>query len=116
MTRKASPVWLAAAMLLGAPHAARAQTPAAADDATARGRAAYVKGVQLSHDQQWGDALAAFQEAASLRDHPQVEVNIAYCERALGRYVAARRTLLAVLAQPTGLDATQLNDSRSYLA
>jgi hypothetical protein len=108
--------WLAVAGLLGAPHVARAQTPPAADDATARGRAAYVKGVQLSHDQQWGDALAAFQEAASLRDHPQVEVNIAYCERALGRYVAARKTLLAVLAQPTGLDATQINDSRSYLA
>ena len=52
------------------------------------GHAAYVRGVQLSHDQQWGDALTAFQEAASLRDHPIVEINIAYCERALGRYVA----------------------------
>jgi len=87
-----------------------------ADDVTSRAHAAYVHGVALSKDQQWGDALAAFQEAASLRDHPQVEVNIAYCERALGRYVAARKTLLAVLAQPTGLDATQLADSRSYLA
>jgi hypothetical protein len=108
-------VSLVAAFFSASAYDAGAQVPPPADDATARGRAAYLHGVQLSHDQQWGDALAAFQEAASLRDHPQVEVNIAYCERALGRYVAARKTLLAVLAQPTGLDATQINDSRSYL-
>jgi hypothetical protein len=72
--------------------------------------------VQLSHDQKWGEALAAFQEAAALRDHPIVEINIAYCQRALGRYVAARKTLLAVLAKPAELDATQVTDSRGYLA
>jgi hypothetical protein len=113
-------VWLAllaGALVIGGapPRDAAAQTTAAPDDVTARGRAAYVHGVQLTHDQQWGDALAAFQEAATLRDHPQVEVNIAYCQRALGRYVAARKTLLAVLVQPTGLDATQIAESRNYI-
>jgi hypothetical protein len=100
----------------GGVRSASAQTTPAVDDATARAHSAYVHGVQLTHDQQWGEALAAFQEAASLRDHPQVEINIAYCQRALGRYVAARKTLLAVLAKPTGLDPAQIDESKSHLA
>ncbi len=117
-------VWLglvvAAVAAASSPSLALAQAPArpaaAGDDATARGHAAYVRGVQLSHDQQWGEALVAFEEAAALRDHPLVRINIAYCQRALGRYVAARSTVLGVLAKPAGLDPAQLEDARNYLA
>ena len=117
LVRFVSLALLATALVtLGGVRFAAAQTPPSGDDATARGRAAYLHGVQLSHDQQWGDALAAFQEAAALRDHPIVEINVAYCQRALGHYVAARKTLLAVVAKPAELDATQTRDSRDYLA
>jgi hypothetical protein len=92
-----------------------AGTPPPADDATARGRAAYVRGLKLAHDEQWGDALAAFQEAAAARDAPVVEFNVGYCERALGRYVAARRTLQALAANPAGLDPSQVDDTKAYL-
>jgi hypothetical protein len=104
-----------AVLALGATNDAAAQSATSPDDVTARGHAAYVRGVQLSHDQQWGDALVAFEEAASLRDHPLVEMNIAYCQRALGHYVAARKTALGVLASPAGLDPHGLDDARSYV-
>jgi hypothetical protein len=85
------------------------------DDATARGRAAYQRGVALSKEQRWGDALSALQEAAAARDAPQVEFAIGYCERALGRAVAARRTFQGVVASPGTLDASQLEDAKGYL-
>ena len=99
-------------------HATTPATPpaGATDDATARGRAAYLRGVKLSKEEQWGDALTALQEAAAARDAPVVQFAIAYCERALGRHVAARRTLQTVVAEPTGLDPSQIEDARAYLA
>jgi hypothetical protein len=98
-----------------------AQAPAAgaaptSDDATTRGRNAILRGQKLAQDEQWGDALAAFQEAAAARDAPLVEWNIAYCERALGRYVAARQTLQVVVSNPAGLDPSQIGDAKAYLA
>jgi PEGA domain len=94
-----------------------APAPKAAEDpATARGREAAARGLKLVHEEQYGDALAAFQEAASLRDAPLLEYNIAYCERALGRYVAARRTLQGVTANPTGLDPDKIDDTKVQLA
>ena len=88
----------------------------AADDATARGRAAALRGIQLSKEEQWGDALAAFEEAAAARDTPLLQFYIAYCERALGRYVAARRTLQAMGTNTTGLDSSRVEDAKAYLA
>lgn len=88
----------------------------AQDDGTERGRQAFARGVQLVHDEHWGDALAQFEEAAVARDAPLVQFNIAYCQRALGRYVAARRSVLRVLADPKGLDPAQLDDAKAYLA
>jgi hypothetical protein len=85
-------------------------------EATERGHQAFVRGVELTRQEQWGDALTAFQEAAAARDAPRVEFNIAYCLRALGRYVAARKVLKRVLADPTGLDPSQIEDARAYLA
>ena len=108
---------LVAASLVAASSPVRAQPAApAADDATTRGRNAVLRGQQLARDEQWGDALAAFQEAAAARDAPLVQWNIAYCERALGRYVAARKTLQIVASDPTGLDPSQVDDTKAYLA
>jgi hypothetical protein len=117
--------WILAATLLaaapalagGRPSDAPAQPPPQpADPATERGRQAFVRGVELSRGEQWGEALAAFEEAAAARDAPIVQFNIAYCERALGRYVIARRTLQRVLRDPTGLTPFQLDDAKAYLA
>src|ERR1700722_1129456 len=110
-------VWmfLVASVALAAP--ARADRPATAgDDATERGRKAYVRGVDLARREEWGEALAAFEEAAAARDATLVEFNIAYCQRALGHYVAARRTIRAVLRDPTGLAPSQVEDSKAYAA
>jgi hypothetical protein len=89
---------------------------ATADDATDVGRKAFLRGVELSRREEWGEALGAFEEAAAARDAPLVEFNIAYCQRALGRYVAARRTLRTLLRDPTGLAGSQVEDAKTYLA
>lgn len=105
--------WLAGVILLSmCAHSALAQD----DAATERARQAYARGVQLSKDEHWGDALAQFEEAEAARDAALVRFNIGYCQRALGRYVAARHTLASVLANPAGLDPTQLDDAKSYAA
>jgi len=84
------------------------------DEATQRGREAYLRGVELSKKEQWGDALAAFEEAAEARNAPVVQYNIVVCQRALGRYVAASRTAAAVLAQPEGLASSQVEDLKAF--
>jgi hypothetical protein len=102
-----------------APSAPSAQgappTQPAPDDATTRGRNAAIRGQKLAKDEQWGDALAAFEEAAAARDAPLLQFYIAYCQRALGRYVAARRTLQGVSKDMTGLDPSQVDDTKAYL-
>jgi hypothetical protein len=102
--------------LLASGPALAGGAPRATDAATERGRQAYLRGVELSRGEQWGEALAAFEEAAAARDAPLVEFNIAYCERALGRYVLARRTLQRVLHDPMGLAPSQVDDAKAYLS
>lgn len=97
------------------PSPTAAPTSLPADDATTRAREAFLRGVQRSKDAQWGEALAAFEEAAAARDAPLVQYNIGFCQRALGRYVAARRTFRGVLANPEGLAATQVDDSKAFV-
>src|SRR5262249_36856342 len=81
---------------------------------TERGRQAYLRGVALAKAEQWGDALTAFEEAASARDAPLVQINIAYCQRALGHYLAAREVTTRVLANTTGLAPVQIEDAKAY--
>lgn len=112
---------LAAGLGLSAAHAAadEPKAPAGAasvDERTAKGRAAFALGVQRSKDAQWGEALAAFEDAAGARDAPIVQYNIGFCQRALGRYVAARRTFRRVLANTEGLGPTQIEDSKTFAA
>lgn len=101
------------------PAAVPADAPAAetpADEATRQGRDAFRRGVALARDEQWGDALVAFEEAAAARDAPIVRFNVAYCLRALGRYVAAREAVARVLADPAGLAPVQLEEAKAYAA
>src|SRR5262249_40741448 len=73
---------------------------AAADDPTERARTAFERGVALAQAEQWGEALAAFEEAAAARDHPRFEYDIGFCKRALGRYAAARLAFRRALRDP----------------
>lgn len=86
------------------------------ENATVRGRDAFQRGVDLSTDEKWADALAAFREAASARDHPRVEYNIAYCERALGHYAAAIAAWRLALRHPEALEADEVALAKEYLA
>ena len=86
------------------------------DDATRKGLEAYNRGFDLAKNEQWGDALASFEESARHRDAPLVQYNIAICQRALGRYVAARGTAKKVLAAPGSLSQSYVEDLQAYVA
>lgn len=75
--------------------------PAYADDKrdVEQARDAFVRGSELAKDAQWGAALASFERSAKLRPHAWTTYNIAVCERALGKYVRARRTFARALDQ-----------------
>src|SRR3954471_1195612 len=62
-------------------------------------REAFVQGAALARDAQWGAALASFARSARLRPHAWTTYNIAVCERALGKYVLARRSFAGALEQ-----------------
>lgn len=64
-------------------------------------REAFVRGSTLAKDAQWGAALASFERSAKLRPHAWTTYNIAVCERALGKYVRAKRTFERALAERT---------------
>jgi hypothetical protein len=74
------------------------EDPVSEDPATERGRQAFLQGTELARNEQWREALAAFERASALRAHPVVTYNIAFCERALGRYTRARHAFLAAVA------------------
>lgn len=71
---------------------------ARADD-TDQARELFRQGAALAKDTQWGAALAAFERSARLRPSAGTTYNIGVCERALGRYVRARRTLARALEE-----------------
>ena len=74
--------------------------PAAADtDVRANAKKAFQRGTGLVAEARWAEALTAFQEANDLVPHAVTIYNIGACERALGRYTAARRTFALALAE-----------------
>jgi len=85
-----------------APTPAQPASPPTNDptrDAEARraAGAAFQRGTKLVADAKWADALTAFEEAQSLSPHAITLFNVGACERALGRYAAARETFGAAL-------------------
>ena len=81
------------AMLVTAPIAR------ADDDPVSVARRRFIEGTDLVAKAQWADALAAFSDSAALHPHPTTTYNIGACERALGRYTRARRSLERALSE-----------------
>jgi hypothetical protein len=84
-------------------------------------RESFRLGTALARQQQWREALAAFERSATLRAHPSTTFNLGFCERALGRYTRARKffeqALHASDEGPTdGLPEDVREETRAYLA
>lgn len=54
-------------------------------------RQSFLQGVELSRQESWPAARAAFERSNSLRPHPVTIYNLAFCERALGQWTRAHR-------------------------
>jgi hypothetical protein len=70
----------------------------AQEDDVSQARALFTHGAELVQSAQWSEALASFEQSAAKRPHPITTYNIAQCERALGRYKAAREHFARSLA------------------
>ncbi|MEO8901685.1 MAG: hypothetical protein ABI488_07810 [Polyangiaceae bacterium] len=86
---RSSLVLCAVSALCSAPQAARAQGPAADNDAIKRARDQFSQALSLQTAGDWAGALAMLKEVAAVKPTPQVRFNIALCEERLGRVVAA---------------------------
>src|SRR5262245_51087209 len=75
---------------------------ALADDGKEEARAAFVLGTALVQETKWSEALAAFEKSFALVPHAVTLFNVGACERALGKYIQARRTLLRVRELDSG--------------
>lgn len=69
---------------------------------------------------QWAEALSSFEQSYAIIPNAITSLNIGVCERALGRYVRARRSLDRALAENESggghvLSATSIQDAKSYL-
>ena len=89
-----------------APASASATAPESPE--TAQARDEFVRGTDFVRKEQWAEALTAFEHAAKLRPHAVTTYNIGTCERALGRYTLARKTLRRALDENTAAGGTQL--------
>lgn len=89
--------------LVIAPSAAWADdappTDTSTDPSVVEARREFTEGARLVRQEQWGEALAAFERAAKLKPHPITTHNVAQCERAMGQYTRARRALLSALEE-----------------
>src|SRR5258705_8161610 len=104
---------------------ADAQTATPSADAThdpnvAEARTAFREATSLARQAQWGEALLAFERSSRLRPHTFTTYNIAYCERALGRYTRARKFLAKALAENearggAALSAEVVADAKKYI-
>jgi tetratricopeptide (TPR) repeat protein len=72
-----------------APASARAQAPAADNEALKKAREQFGQALALQTGGDWAGALALLKEVAAVKPTPQVRFNIALCEERLGRLVAA---------------------------
>jgi hypothetical protein len=86
------------------PRDARAQ-----DDAQlAAARTEFEKGATLAKSALWAEALAAFERSAKLRPHAVTTYNVGACQRAMGQYALARKTLQNALSQNAAAGGTEL--------
>ncbi len=91
--------------------------PVRADDVPAESadvtlaREEFIQGTALVKKAQWAEALAKFEHSAKLRPHAATTYNIGACQRAMGSYTLARKTLVRALAQNEAGGGTQLSES-----
>ncbi len=85
---------------------ARAEEPPRVAEARLR----FQEGAELVKRAAWAEALVAFEASAKLRPHVITLYNIAACQRALGHYTRARRTLRTAMA-PSSPEAGRLPDA-----
>jgi hypothetical protein len=80
---------------------------------------AFQRGTKFVGETKWAEALAAFEEAQVLVPHAITMFNVGVCERALGRYTAARATFEDALAEDaskrTVLPQRLRQDANGYL-
>jgi hypothetical protein len=89
---------------------------AAQGDARDEARGHYEAGIAHVERAEWREAHAEFVRAQELFASPHNVYNIGQCERALGRYVAARATFVRFLAIADGSQYDTLRESaRGYL-
>jgi hypothetical protein len=109
-----------AALLLGvgAPLPAAADeppvpitTPEDTDPAVVEARAQFVKGAERVARAEWPEALDAFERSQAKRPHAVTRYNMGVCERALGQYTRARRTLLQTLEDDRAAGGGQLSET-----
>ncbi len=89
------------------------------DDATetaASAREAFRRGTELARAAKWSDALAAFERSAELRPHAVTIYDIAFCERALGRYTRARKLFAKALLDHRARGAVELTENLATAA
>ena len=94
--------WLLPAVLLLATTDSRAQKaapakPPAAAAPNQEAKALFEKGLALSGESRWAEALEAFEASYKLAPVPVVQYNIAYNLRTLGRYVEAKQRLQSLI-------------------
>jgi hypothetical protein len=83
-------------------------------------RAEFVTATDHVKNARWGEALAAFERSAAIRPHALTTYNIGACERALGRYARARKTLTKALEADDASGARELprsfaDDARQWI-
>jgi tetratricopeptide (TPR) repeat protein len=88
------------ALLLALALASSSAAAAPKSTADRQARALFDQGVALSDEGKWAEALTAFQKSDALVPSATVRYNLAATQRALGRYVEAKRTLEGILADP----------------
>jgi len=111
-------ILLVAGTALGQPAVVPAADTIQAPAPSARERAEVLLGEGLRDvvAERWQEALDHFLEAQDLYASPLLVFNIGYCERALGRSVAAMGHLHSFLdAELTGLAATRREEAEGYL-
>jgi hypothetical protein len=76
-----------------------------------RARAEFAAGAELVKAAKWSEALGAFERSFALVPHPVTLFNVGACERALGSYARARRTLARTLELDRAGDGGALPES-----
>lgn len=100
---------------LPATKQAKPSRSAEQDEQTKRAREAFAAGTAAARAGQWSEALTHFEQADAIKPAPAVTFNIGVCQRALGRYVLARRSFERVLQDSEGLPKVQIEETQAYV-